>query len=129
MGFRNPRKIGNTVLEFEVVFGTAFTLGSRVGLLFEKDSVRMAYKRLWSKWVFVPRHIECSNNSILKSTLFGKSMLVDAGVAGSHPRVPRAHQAGPSRRSHADVGLSESVRYHGPGLALLTKGGVQQQQQ
>ncbi|GFW47363.1 uncharacterized protein TNCV_335331 [Trichonephila clavipes] len=34
-----------------------------------------------------------------------------------------------SRRSLAGVGLSESVRCHGPGLALLTKGGVQQQQQ
>ncbi|GFU49376.1 hypothetical protein TNCV_2161791 [Trichonephila clavipes] len=44
------------------------------------------------------------------------------------PRVPRAHQAGSSRRSLAGVGLSESVRCHGPGLALLTNGGVQQQQ-
>ncbi|GFW94776.1 uncharacterized protein TNCV_4248161 [Trichonephila clavipes] len=39
-----------------------------------------------------------------------------------------AHQAGLSRRSLAGVGLSESVRCHGPGLALLTNGGVQQQQ-
>ncbi|GFW78700.1 hypothetical protein TNCV_4261231 [Trichonephila clavipes] len=46
----------------------------------------------------------------------------------SRPRVPRAHQAGFSRRSLAGVGLSESVRCHGPGLALLTNGGVQQQQ-
>ncbi|GFW47542.1 hypothetical protein TNCV_3177061 [Trichonephila clavipes] len=35
-----------------------------------------------------------------------------------HPRVPRAHQAGSSRRFHAGAGLSESVRCHGPGLAL-----------
>ncbi|GFU32933.1 RNase H domain-containing protein [Trichonephila clavipes] len=53
---------------------------------------------------------------------------VTAGHACSHPRVPRAHQAGLSRRSLAGVGLSESVRCHGPGLALLTNGGVQQQQ-
>ncbi|GFU00733.1 hypothetical protein TNCV_4818891 [Trichonephila clavipes] len=51
-----------------------------------------------------------------------------AGHACSHPRVPRAHQAGLSRRSLAGVGLSESARCHGPGLALLTNGGVQQQQ-
>ncbi|GFW20125.1 hypothetical protein TNCV_2320661 [Trichonephila clavipes] len=49
------------------------------------------------------------------------------GHSCSHPRVPRAHQAGFSRRSLAGVGLSESVRCHGPGLALLTNGGVQQQ--
>ncbi|GFX03086.1 retrovirus-related Pol polyprotein from transposon 297 [Trichonephila clavipes] len=47
----------------------------------------------------------------------------------SHPRVPRAHQARLSRRSLAGVGLSESVRCHGPGLAPLTNGGVQQQQE
>ncbi|GFW43269.1 hypothetical protein TNCV_1350321 [Trichonephila clavipes] len=52
-----------------------------------------------------------------------------AGPACSHPRVPRAHQAGSSRRSLAGVRLSESVRCHGPGLALLTNGGVQQQEQ
>ncbi|GFV88608.1 hypothetical protein TNCV_1244181 [Trichonephila clavipes] len=40
--------------------------------------------------------------------------------------MPRAHQAGFSRRSLAGVGLSESVRCHGPGLVLLTNGGVQQ---
>ncbi|GFS64325.1 hypothetical protein TNCV_3955261 [Trichonephila clavipes] len=51
-----------------------------------------------------------------------------AGYACSHLRMPRAHQAGFSRRSLAGVGLSESVRCHGPGLALLTNGGVQQQQ-
>ncbi|GFU52914.1 uncharacterized protein TNCV_1142211 [Trichonephila clavipes] len=51
-----------------------------------------------------------------------------AGHACSHPRVPRAHQAGSSRQSLAGVRLSESVRCHGPGLALLTNGGVQQQQ-
>ncbi|GFX82606.1 hypothetical protein TNCV_1192811 [Trichonephila clavipes] len=39
-----------------------------------------------------------------------------------------AHQAGLSRRSLAGVGLSESVRCRGPGLVLLTNGGVQQQQ-
>ncbi|GFW74226.1 hypothetical protein TNCV_2524301 [Trichonephila clavipes] len=42
--------------------------------------------------------------------------------------MPRAHQAGFSRRSLAGVGLSESVQCHGPGLALLTNEGVQQQQ-
>ncbi|GFX46195.1 hypothetical protein TNCV_2298441 [Trichonephila clavipes] len=52
---------------------------------------------------------------------------VCAGHACSHPRVPRAHQSEFSRRSLAGVGLSESVRCHGPGLALLTDGGVQQQ--
>ncbi|GFU83951.1 hypothetical protein TNCV_560771 [Trichonephila clavipes] len=52
--------------------------------------------------------------------------LAHASHACSHPRVPRAHQAGFSRRSLAGVGLSESVRCHGPGLALLTNGGMQQ---
>ncbi|GFU87138.1 hypothetical protein TNCV_4559501 [Trichonephila clavipes] len=46
----------------------------------------------------------------------------------SHTQVPRAHQAGLSRRSLAGVGLSESVRCHGPGLALLTNWVVQQKQ-
>ncbi|GFV07286.1 hypothetical protein TNCV_1312841 [Trichonephila clavipes] len=53
----------------------------------------------------------------------------NTGHACSHPRVPRAHQVGLSRRSLAGVGLSESVRCHGAGLALLTNGGAQQQQQ
>ncbi|GFU26827.1 hypothetical protein TNCV_4540981 [Trichonephila clavipes] len=52
-----------------------------------------------------------------------------AGHACSHPRGPRAHQAGSSRRSLAGVRLSESLQCHGPGLALLTNGAVQQQQQ
>ncbi|GFX38608.1 transposable element Tcb1 transposase [Trichonephila clavipes] len=39
--------------------------------------------------------------------------------------MPRAHQAGFSRRSLAGVGFFENVRCHGPGLALLTNGGVQ----
>ncbi|GFV76363.1 hypothetical protein TNCV_4545871 [Trichonephila clavipes] len=55
--------------------------------------------------------------------------LINANAAGhtcSHPRVPEAHQAGLSRRSLACVGLPESVRCHGSGLALLTNGGVQQ---
>ncbi|GFU75458.1 HTH_Tnp_Tc3_2 domain-containing protein [Trichonephila clavipes] len=43
--------------------------------------------------------------------------------------MPRAHQAGFSRRSLAGIGFFESVRCHGPGLALLTNGDVQQQQQ
>ncbi|GFU50994.1 hypothetical protein TNCV_4461871 [Trichonephila clavipes] len=43
--------------------------------------------------------------------------------------MPRAHQAGFSRQSLAGVGFFESVRCHGPGLALMTYGGVQQQQQ
>ncbi|GFX60168.1 uncharacterized protein TNCV_4533291 [Trichonephila clavipes] len=49
-----------------------------------------------------------------------------AGYASSQPRVLRPHQAGSSRRSLASVKLSESVRCNGPGLALLTNGGVQQ---
>ncbi|GFU22495.1 hypothetical protein TNCV_1304071 [Trichonephila clavipes] len=40
---------------------------------------------------------------------------IEAGHACSHPRVTRAYQAGLSRRSLAGVGLSESVRCHGPG--------------
>ncbi|GFW69855.1 hypothetical protein TNCV_1403081 [Trichonephila clavipes] len=56
------------------------------------------------------------------------SMFSSSGHACSHPRVPRAHQAGLSRRSLAGAGLSESVRYHGPGLALLINGDVQQPQ-
>ncbi|GFV88629.1 uncharacterized protein TNCV_1244391 [Trichonephila clavipes] len=52
-----------------------------------------------------------------------------ASLACSHPRMPRAHQAQFSRRSLTGVGFYESVRSHGPGLALLTNGGVQQQQQ
>ncbi|GFW28173.1 hypothetical protein TNCV_4499031 [Trichonephila clavipes] len=48
-------------------------------------------------------------------------------LACSQPRMPRAHQAGFSRRFLAGVGFFESVRSHGPGLALLTNGGVQQQ--
>ncbi|GFU89822.1 transposable element Tc3 transposase [Trichonephila clavipes] len=40
--------------------------------------------------------------------------------------MPRAHQAGLSRRSLAGVGLSESILCHGPGLALLNNEGVQQ---
>ncbi|GFW82085.1 hypothetical protein TNCV_200721 [Trichonephila clavipes] len=49
------------------------------------------------------------------------------GLVCSHPRIPRAHQAGFSRRFLAGVGYFESVRRHGPGLALLTNGSVQQQ--
>ncbi|GFW86822.1 reverse transcriptase [Trichonephila clavipes] len=52
-----------------------------------------------------------------------------AGVACSHPRMPRVHQAGFSRRSLAGVGFFESVQNHGHGLALLTNGVEQQQQQ
>ncbi|GFT16338.1 hypothetical protein TNCV_2488891 [Trichonephila clavipes] len=55
--------------------------------------------------------------------------LAHDGYACSHPRVPRSHQSGLSGRSLAGVGLSESVRCHGPGLSLLTNGSVQQQQQ
>ncbi|GFV67874.1 retrovirus-related Pol polyprotein from transposon 412 [Trichonephila clavipes] len=54
--------------------------------------------------------------------------IIEAGLACSHPRMPWAHEAGFSRRSLAGVGFSESVRSYGPGLALLTNGGVQQQQ-
>ncbi|GFV79460.1 hypothetical protein TNCV_279161 [Trichonephila clavipes] len=49
------------------------------------------------------------------------------GLACSHPPMSRAHQAGFSRRSLGGVGFFESVRCHGPGLALLTNGSVQQQ--
>ncbi|GFV18734.1 hypothetical protein TNCV_4756211 [Trichonephila clavipes] len=42
--------------------------------------------------------------------------------------MPRAHQVGFSIRSLAGVGVSEIVRCHGPGLALMTNGSVQQQQ-
>ncbi|GFV62914.1 hypothetical protein TNCV_5083971 [Trichonephila clavipes] len=45
-----------------------------------------------------------------------------SGHACSRPRMPRAHQAGLSRRSLAGV-FFESVRSHGLGLALLTNGG------
>ncbi|GFX57519.1 hypothetical protein TNCV_3051691 [Trichonephila clavipes] len=41
--------------------------------------------------------------------------------------MPRAHQVGFSRRFLAGVGFFENARCHGPGLALLTNGGVQQQ--
>ncbi|GFT86366.1 hypothetical protein TNCV_3258851 [Trichonephila clavipes] len=37
--------------------------------------------------------------------------------------MPRAHQAGFSRRSLDGVGIFESVRSDGPGPALLTNGG------
>ncbi|GFY09688.1 hypothetical protein TNCV_381821 [Trichonephila clavipes] len=49
-------------------------------------------------------------------------------LACLHPLMPRAHQAEFSRRSLAGVEFFESVRYHGPGLALLTSVDVQQQQ-
>ncbi|GFV76279.1 hypothetical protein TNCV_4673681 [Trichonephila clavipes] len=57
-------------------------------------------------------------------------MLSDSrtGHACSHLGVPMAHQTGLSRLSLAGDGLFESVRHHGPGLARLTYGGVQQQQ-
>ncbi|GFY19847.1 hypothetical protein TNCV_2145401 [Trichonephila clavipes] len=58
----------------------------------------------------------------------GKKGTIRAGHACSHPRVPRAPQAGSSRKFLAGVGLSGSVRCHGPGIALLTNGGMQQQQ-
>ncbi|GFT27249.1 hypothetical protein TNCV_5140531 [Trichonephila clavipes] len=51
-----------------------------------------------------------------------------SAIHSTCPIFKMAHQAGFSRRSLAGVGLSESVRCHGPGLALLTNGGVQQQQ-
>ncbi|GFX22356.1 hypothetical protein TNCV_1815571 [Trichonephila clavipes] len=46
------------------------------------------------------------------------------GHTCSHPRVPRAHQAGLSGRSLAGVGLSDSVRCYGLGLERLTNRGV-----
>ncbi|GFW74291.1 RNase H domain-containing protein [Trichonephila clavipes] len=74
---------------------------------------------------WIPSHTDLEGNEIADTLdKAGASCLVC-----SHPRVPRAHQAGFSRRSLAGVGLSESVRCHGPGLALLTNGGVQQQHQ
>ncbi|GFW14245.1 hypothetical protein TNCV_3548341 [Trichonephila clavipes] len=42
--------------------------------------------------------------------------------------MPRAHQAGFSRRSLAGVGFFEGVRSHGPDPALLANGDVQHQQ-
>ncbi|GFT16049.1 uncharacterized protein TNCV_3315841 [Trichonephila clavipes] len=72
---------------------------------------------------WIPSHIDLEGNEIADT-------LAKAGACEvlepSHHRVPRAHQEGLSRRSLAGVGLSESIRYHGPGLALLTNGGVQQ---
>ncbi|GFU39181.1 hypothetical protein TNCV_1902771 [Trichonephila clavipes] len=62
------------------------------------------------------------------SVLVLEALWLTADHACSHPRVPRAHQAGLSRLSLTGVGLFESVRCHGPGLALLINGGVQQQQ-
>ncbi|GFV84072.1 hypothetical protein TNCV_3037341 [Trichonephila clavipes] len=59
---------------------------------------------------------------------FGSSLCSMKRYVCSHPRVPRAHQAGLSRCSLAGVGLSESVRCHGPGTALLINSGVLQQQ-
>ncbi|GFT56491.1 integrase catalytic domain-containing protein [Trichonephila clavipes] len=53
--------------------------------------------------------------------------ITTACLACSHPRMPRAHQAGFSRRFLAGVRFFESVRSHGPGIALLANGGVQQQ--
>ncbi|GFT39181.1 hypothetical protein TNCV_2897051 [Trichonephila clavipes] len=63
----------------------------------------------------------------LLTGLFTHKSLRDASLACSHLRMPRAHQAEFSRRSLAGVGLSESVRCHGPGQALLTNEGVQRQ--
>ncbi|GFU01013.1 hypothetical protein TNCV_1816341 [Trichonephila clavipes] len=57
-----------------------------------------------------------------------EDLRLDTGLACSHPRMPRAHQAGFSRRLLAGAGFFENVRSHGPGVALLTNGGVQQQQ-
>ncbi|GFV46380.1 hypothetical protein TNCV_3232691 [Trichonephila clavipes] len=56
-------------------------------------------------------------------------ILYEAGHVCSRPRMSRVHEGGFSRRFLTGVGLSESVRCHGPGLALLTNGSVQQQQQ
>ncbi|GFU79146.1 hypothetical protein TNCV_2136691 [Trichonephila clavipes] len=54
------------------------------------------------------------------------ALTLQAGLTCSHPRMPRAHQAGFNRRSLAGVGLFERVQSDGPGPALLTNGGVQQ---
>ncbi|GFX51917.1 uncharacterized protein TNCV_3063341 [Trichonephila clavipes] len=59
---------------------------------------------------------------------FGYCLIVEVQYS-TCPIGKVAHQAGLSRRSLAGVGLFESVRRHGPGLALLTNGGGQQQQQ
>ncbi|GFV13587.1 hypothetical protein TNCV_67901 [Trichonephila clavipes] len=59
--------------------------------------------------------------------LFTVGTISLASHACSHPQVPRAHHAGFSRRTLAGVGLYESVRRYGPGLVLLTNGGMQQQ--
>ncbi|GFV46308.1 hypothetical protein TNCV_3231971 [Trichonephila clavipes] len=71
---------------------------------------------------FPPNPLFCSESVSFVS-------LMQAGLTCSHPRMTRALQAGFTRRSPAGVGFFESIRCHGPGLALLTNGGVQQQQQ
>ncbi|GFW64238.1 hypothetical protein TNCV_775021 [Trichonephila clavipes] len=68
-----------------------------------------------------------SRNKNSKSKNEALVQLAKFGLVCSHPRIPRAHQAGFSRRFLAGVGYFESVRRHGPGLALLTNGSVQQQ--
>ncbi|GFX28358.1 hypothetical protein TNCV_596711 [Trichonephila clavipes] len=73
-----------------------------------------------------PLGLPPSKSTIGISVLVLEGSLSHAGHVCSHPRVPRTHQAG-LIRSLAGVGLSESVRCHGPGLALLSNGDVQQQ--
>ncbi|GFY23666.1 hypothetical protein TNCV_2788991 [Trichonephila clavipes] len=66
-------------------------------------------------------------NSIERFQIGGKGTghlyVVKVGLACSHPRMPRAHQAGFSRRSLAGVGFFETVRHHGPGLELVANVG------
>ncbi|GFU40494.1 RNase H domain-containing protein [Trichonephila clavipes] len=85
---------------------------------------------------WIPSDIDVEGNEIADtlaktgaSLKCARTVLLSRQRLLSHPRVPRAHQAESSRRSLAGVILSESVRCHGPGVALLTNGGVPQQQQ
>ncbi|GFX45740.1 hypothetical protein TNCV_1328291 [Trichonephila clavipes] len=77
-------------------------------------------QELWFQQDGATCHTARATIDLLKDTFAGHA-------CSQHPRVPRAHQAGFSRRSLAGVGFFESGRCHEPGLALLTNGGVQQQ--
>ncbi|GFW37374.1 hypothetical protein TNCV_859811 [Trichonephila clavipes] len=92
------------------------------GLEYSDNPGSYAVGSLTTGWVSHARQVlvGCSSPVTNRGCNFSPSM--------NSPRVPRAHLAGFSRRSLDGVGLSESVRCHGPGPALLTNGGVQQQQ-
>ncbi|GFU80508.1 hypothetical protein TNCV_3840281 [Trichonephila clavipes] len=67
------------------------------------------------QWIL--SHIELEGNEVADTL----------AKAGAYEVPEPAHQARLSTRSLAGVGLPESAQCHGPGLALLTNGGVQQQ--